>query len=659
MRLARDHRPAAAPLVKTRWHLLALAVVAIGAGLLFLQEPGFGDDLTYWSFAFDLHERGLTAWQRHSFHDLRWPVWGVCWLLQHAFGFGLASYYGEPLLYLAGGAFLSFAFGKKLTGSSAAAWACGIAFLFHPLLDTVCYRPMPDLSEGVWGAAIMLAWWTLMNAGSRAGRLASAAAMGAAIFVIEANRVTGVFIVPVLILCTLLFFPRRFGWLIAAGVVSAVLYAGECLFYKRLFNDWLHDLTANAGNKEAKGTEFPHAWALPFRFLDTLWKGNPLAPIYCLLAAAGCFAAWRRHGTLGRVLVVWFTSLYLLIACAPQSVWPWRPLVRDADRFLCALVVPMSVLAAAGLWLVGERLATTAATARIAARLAALGRTNLGRIAISGVTIVALTLITSRDRFNLGFVPQMRTYLDSLPAGTKVFSHKAMREIVFLVDAAAARRLDWSAPNEILNRSESLEKMAGACTEFWYARKLVWLNTRKALEKRRIEKQPPLGSYFNTPERDWVLTRVFAKADTPDLIFYRRRTPESPPAQVFGPDAAEWQNKIPPLPARLTPAHGTVQSEWKIPGAFKGRLIRVEFETASPQVEALTIRLRFLTANGRKETTEYLLKPYLYPGGGKEFFALAIPADAEACRVQLKLGKGAKELVFSGFRAVVENGGTP
>lgn len=645
--------------MKTRWHLLALAVVAIGAGLLFLQEPGFGDDLTYWSFAFDLGERGLAAWQRHSFHDLRWPVWGVCFLLQKICGIGLASYYGEPLLYLAGGAALAFAFGKKLTGSAAVAWACGIAFLYHPLLDSVSYRPMPDLSEGVLGAAILLAWWALMNARTTGIALLSAAAMGAGIFVIEANRVTGVFIVPVVVLCTLLFFPRRFGWVVVGGIVAAVLYAGECFFYHRLFGDWLHDVTANLGNKGAKGTEFPNAWTMPFRFFDTLWKGNPLAPPFCILAALGSVAAWRRHGVPGRIVVVWFASLYLLISCAPQSIHPWRPLVRDADRFLCALVVPISVLAVLGLWWIGEMLATHARTKALAGRAAALAGGRFGPAAVGTLAIVLLSVVTTRDRFDMGFVPAMRRYLDALPAGTRVFSHKAMREIVFLVDSAAARRFTWTAPNEIMNRSEQLEAQAAGCTEFWYARKLVWLNTRKALEKKSIDTQPPLGSYFHTPEREWVLTRVFAKGDNPDLIFYRRRQPGSPPALVLGPDAPEWQGLIPKFPARLAHTDGTIQQEWRIPASLKGRLARFEFTAASPHVEALTIRLRPLASDGRKQLTEYLLKPYLYAGGGKEFFALPIPADADACRVQFKIGKGGKEVVFTGFRAVIESSAAP
>ncbi len=641
--------------MKTRWHLLALAFVAFVLGLIFLREPGFGDDLTYWSFAFDLHERGLAAWQRASFHNLRWPVWGISWLFQSVPATdGLASYYGVPLLYLIAGALIAFSFGRKLIGSSAAGWAAGIAFVFHPLLDSVSYRPMPDLSEGVWGAAIMLAWWWSMTAETRARTVLAAVAAGVGVFVIEANRVTGVFIVPVLILCTLLFFPRRFGWLLLAGAVAALLYAGECYFYKRLFNNWLHDLTANSGNKGAKGTEFPNPWALPFRFIDTLWKGNLLAPVYSLFAIGGVAMVWRRADVLGRVVAVWAAALYLIYSCAPQSLSPFRPLVRDADRFLAALAVPISVLAVAGLWALARWLRARPATARHAARLAALGRGKFGPVAVGIVVVVLLTVITSRERFDAGFLPEMRAYLRSLPDGTKVFSHKAMRELVYLVDPASARRFAWTAPNEIINRTDKLEAAAADCTEFWYARKLLWLTTRKGLEKRTRDDQPPLASYLDAPERDWVMTRLLARGDTPDLIFYRRRTADSPPTELLGPEAPEWRGLIPQLPAKLTRSHGTVHADWPIPQHFKGRLARFEFSAACADVQGLTVRLRFTDQRGVKMKVDYLLKPYLYPGGGKEFFAFRIPNEAVTAQLQLKLARHADEVVFTGFRAAIE-----
>jgi hypothetical protein len=519
---------------------------------------------------------------------------------------------------------------------------------------------MPDLSEGVLGAAIMLCWWELMRAKSRGRSVLFAALTGAGVFVIEANRVTGVFIVPVMLLCTLVFFRRRFGWLVLAGAFAALLYLGECFFYKRLFDDWLHDLTANLKNKEAKGTEFPNPWALPFRFLDTLWKGNPLAPFYCVAALVGIGHAWRRCGVLWRVVVLWFVALYLTYACAPQSLWPVRPLVRDADRFLAALAVPMSVLAAVGLWRLAAWLWARFANARWANRLARFERQRFAPIWLGVGVVALLAVMSTREIFDIGFVPEMRRYLAALPDGTKVFSHKPMREIVHLVAARDARRLEWFAPNEILHANPRLEAMAAQCSEFWYARKLVWLNTRKELEKaeraKEIVSQPALGSYFDEPEKDWRLAALFAKGDTPDLVFHQRRAGGSPPARVLSRDAAEWQQLIPPLPADWTPAAGksAIQREWSVPADLRGRLVRFDFDAASPQVEACTIRLRFTASAGRKLRAEYLLKPYLWSGGGREFFALPIPTDADACQVQLRFAKSAKRVEFTSFRAVVE-----
>ncbi len=650
-------------------HLALVALAAAAVGLLFLREPGFGDDLTYWSFGFELHERGLAAWQRQSFHDLRWPVWGVCWLLQAVCGPGLIAYYGEPLLYLAGGAALAFTFGWRITRSLGAAWACGIAFAFHPLLDTVSYRPMPDLSEGVWGAAAMLGWCMLMQARTRARMLAWAALTGAGVFIAESNRITGAFIVPVLLLCTLLYARRRFGWLVAAGAVAAGLYGLECVFYHGLFGDWVHSIHANLGNKGAKGTESPPVWALPFRFFDTLWKGNALAPFYCIFAALGIWKAWgveREAWSVGgaasagrstldasrsapplplaRVMTLWFAALYLAYACAPQSISPWRPLIRDADRFLCGLAVPMSVLAALGF----------CALARLAwVRQRRWGRALIAHPALVGVCAVAvLAAATSRQWFDLGFVPEMRCTMRALPAGTRVFTHDLMRSIAFLADAKSARGFVWFAPANILFRTPELEARAGEADQFWYARKLVWLNTRKKLEKHdaALDQQPPLGSYFDAPERDWRMVKLLAKGDTPDLVFLRRRTPSDPPPTVLAPGAPALAGLLPPLPIEW---HGwTAAADWTVPPAMRGQLARVEMEAASEQVEALTVRLRFV--RGERLEAEYLLKPYLHPVAGKEFFAFEIPASAEKCRIQMKLSKKAQGVRFSGFRLVLE-----
>ena len=634
--------------MKTRVHLLLVALAAWAIGLCFLQEPGFGDDLTYWSFAFDLHERGLIAWQVNSFHDLRWPVWGVSWVLQAIGGPGLIAYYGVPLLYLAGGAMLAFAFGRRLLGSIPAGWACALAFIFHPLLDTVAYRPMPDLSEGVWGAAVLLAWWRLMHAETEREEGLCTLLLGAGVFIAESNRITGVFIIPVLVLCTLLYFPRKFAWLIPAGIVAIALYGAEAAFYHRLFGDGLHSLHANLGARGVKGTESIAAWSLPFRFFDTLWKGNPLAPFYCGFALLGIVVAWRRHGVLGRVLVLWFVVLYLTYSCAPQSLWPWRPLIRDADRFLCGLTVPMSVLAALGLWTAAAFFRCRTETTQVPAWIRPP--------AVVGVLSVAvLMLATSRNRLNLGSIPEFRRYTATLPTGTKIFSHKAMREYAHLVDAKAARRFNWYAPNAILNRDPAIEAKALQCDEFWYIRKLVWLTTRKQLERKQLAAPRPLATYFEAPERDWRMTRLLAKGDTPDLIFFRRRTPEMAAPLILDAGATEWQGLLGALPATWSAetAERTLPTVWAVPATLRGKLARVELIAASEHVEAMTVRLRF--SSGRTLFEEYLLKPYLHRVAAKEFFAFQIPAEAETCEVQLKFSKNAERVDFTSFRAILED----
>src|SRR4051794_2107979 len=175
-------------MMKLRLHLFLVALVAVAVGLIFLDEPKFGDDFTYWYHAFNLHERGMAAWSKDSFHQLRWPVWGVCWVLQGVFGPGLISYYGTPFLYLILGALGAFVVGWMLFARPGLAWACVLAFLFHPLLDTLIFRPMPDLGEGVFGTAAVLGWWGMMRAESRARIALWSALTGAVIFVAVENR---------------------------------------------------------------------------------------------------------------------------------------------------------------------------------------------------------------------------------------------------------------------------------------------------------------------------------------------------------------------------------------------------------------------------------------------------------------------------------------
>lgn len=664
---------------KKRWslHLALVVLFGMAVGVLFIHEPGFGDDFTYWSFGFDLHERGLKAWYGGSFHDLRWPVWGVCWLLQSIFGPGLLSYYGEPVLYLGFGAALTFTFARMLTDSLRVSWWAAAVFLFHPLIDTVCYRPMPDLSEGIWGAATVLCWWRLAHAPSRGRAALWMTLLGVCIYITESNRLTGVFIVPVIALITLLYGRRRSAdnapvglllpWVLGAGVVAAFCYAGEAAFYHRLFGDWLHNLHANLGGKGKKGTEAIPLLTMPFRFLGVFWKESVLAPVLSILALVGISAAWRwrqpleqRERTavpLGRIIIIWAVLLYLEYACAPQSLWPWRPVIRDADRFLAGLTIPVSLLVVMGvLWLFEvSRLQQRRWGRWIFQSPWSAVAAVAGVVAITGaITAQSHHLFSQRQFFSLGWVPEMRKYVRSIPPGTKVFTHRDMRDFVFLADEATARNLTFLYQNDIIDGSPELEKMASQASEFWYVRKLIWLNTRKALEKKTVGRQESLPSYFDHPEKDWALAKLLAKGDTPDFVFYRRRTPEMPAPLILGPDAPEWGGLIPKLPLEWKPQAGTrsVRVTWPVPEKLRGKLVRVEIEAGAAEVQACQVTVRF--SNGAKMLTDELLKPYLFPEPGKDFFVLHIPAEADECHLILKLVRGTVQV--TGFRAVFEDG---
>jgi hypothetical protein len=499
---------------------------------------------------------------------------------------------------------------------------------------------MPDLSEGILGAAAVLAWWATMNSERKGLTALWAIVTGFFVFITEANRVTGAFIVPVLIVNTLAFFPRRFLWLLLSGAVAAGCYAGEMAVYHGLFGDWLHHIHANMNNAENKGTEPIPLWTLPIRFLDTLWEGNPLARPYCILMVIGVPIAWKRWGKLGRVVVVWFILLFLEYSCMPQPVWPIRPMVRDADRFLAALAIPFSLLSVVGLWWVIEK-------------VKARWKVPLSAPAFGAVAVLLMWSLTSRERFERGFVPEFHSYLASVKPGTKVFTHQGMRQIAFLCNADAAKQLKFIAPNRILFRDERREAKAAQCNEFWYARKLVWLGERKQLEARNLEHLPQLGSYFDSPEKDWTLVRLLAKGDSPDLIFFRRRTPETPAPVVLDAKAPEFAEVMPAIPNEWIRGTNepTIRRKWRVPESLRGKLVWLELVAGSEQVEAFTLRFEF-KRNG-SDVAEYLLKPYLHPGGGKDFFAFTVPSDADTCDLTMKVTGKAKKIEFESFRALV------
>lgn len=621
-------------------HLAGVALLAALVVVLFLKAPGFGDDLTYWRLAFELHDQGGSAWDATKFHHLRWPVWGVCWLLQIVTGPGLLSFYGEPVLYMATGALLAFYFGRRLLESMAAGWGSAVAFLFHPLLDTVNYRPMPDLSEGVWGAAAVACWLAMMEAGSRGRRIAFCGLTGLVVAVAFSNRITGIFIVAVLVVATLLFHSRRVGWLAAAGAVALAAWCVEALIYWRITGDFFHSIHANLGARGRKGTESVALWALPFRFVGAFWRGNVLAPFYTLAALAGGFWAW----CIGRrLLVVWAVVLYLAYSCALQSVSPLRPLLRDADRFLAALAVPLSVLAVAGvLWgwslLVREKFSSSPFVIRHSSWVPPL--------TIFAV-VLALIGLTSRHRFDLDFVPELRSYVRERPAGTRVLTHDALRAMVFLVAPDAGRRIEWSDFGSTLLASERRAAEAEAAEEFWYIRKIVWLGTRKRLEQGLIDAPEEWARFFTGPAPDWRLAEVIRNDASPDFVFYQKRQPDDPPPQRW----SAGQLSLGGLPLAWQKSE-KVELEIEVPPALRGTRVRLETRARADQVQAATAKIAF--GSEGNWAVEYLLKPYFHPFEELDFFAMEIPSSATRCRIQIKIARRTQALELTDFQLIAE-----
>jgi hypothetical protein len=632
------------------WQYVAVFAASLVAGLLFIREPGFGDELGYWSLAFDLHEGARSAWSIHSFHDLRWPVWGMSWLWQAVFGPGLASYYCTPILYLAAASVLVFAFGKLILRSVPGAWAGVVACWFLPVLDPVISRAMPDLSESFYGSAALLAWWAMMKSEHNPRAAFLGIVSGLCIGLAFSNRITGIFIAPVLALATLALFPRRWRWLVIPAVTAALWVVVEGAIYHSICGDWLHSIHANLGGRGAKDTGPIALWQLPVRYLGGFFKGNRLSPVFAVSAAIGLWAAWRRGAT-GRLLAIWFATLYFEYSCAVQSLHPVRPLIGSTYRYLGAFCIPLSLLAVLGAIEIGRFLRARseplrAISDRLATRPVALG---LSLVAVLGIG-------TSRPLFDPGFTVEFTRHLAALPTGTKVFTHHAMRDLAFLVDPRDARRLVWNAPSKILFGSPELEAQAAASDEFWYLRKHLWLTYRKAGERSgTVQPQPPLPSYLDTPERDWTLDEVLMKADEPELVFYRRRTAGTTP-RILGPDSPEFAGLLPKLPATWKPGRdpARVDLQWPVPPALRGQLVTVQFQLASPAVEPLALTLRF--TGGGSEPFDCAYRPIVYSGGGKEFLALKIPAGADQCSVQLNFNKD-KPVVLSGFRVIVDVAG--
>ncbi len=612
---------------------------------IYQTPPSLGDDLNYWGLAFDLHHHVSGAWSTTSFHDLRWPVWGLCWLLQIPFGYSALSYYLEPMVYLGAGAVVVWLLALEVGATARTAIVAGILFLFHPQLDSVIDRPMPDLSEGFWVAVAFLAWLKMVRCDHRTRKIALAAIVGLALAIGQANRITGVFAIPVLLLATLAFYPRQFLWLAVSGLFMMGFVAIESAIYFSLTGDWLHSLHANLGAKGRKGTETIQLWEFPTRFLPLL-KRRYTDTIFNLLGLLGIGIAWTRFGVAGRALVIYAVGYLLTYSCALQSLFPPRPLVRDGERFLGSLAFPLSILTAFALAWIAARLPTRAPVAFFRRHFTAA-------LALLAILCVALS---SRSFRGPNYLHEIADYLRTAPPGLRVLSHDAMRHVANLADPAAASRVHWTLQKDLLDPSPTTLELARGSDEIWFNRKWIWTGSRKKSEYNQLDAIGDIAPYLRPPLDGWTARRAILKGDVPDFVFLAR-------------DAAGLTDRLPdgrPLRSALLP-NLPVPHEWTfekaptdpidlpvvpLPEGLSGRTLFLSMRYSSNATEPVRAAVDFLRAG--KSIQSLVFKPYFFDRTSEDFFFLTVPPDADALQIRLRLSSKTRRITLEDFQLLTD-----
>lgn len=631
---------------------LLLFFGAFLVGWIYQTPPSLGDDLNYWGLAFDLHHNVPGAWSRESFHDLRWPVWGLCWLLQIPFGFSALSYYLQPMVYLGAGAVVVYFLAKEIGLTRLAAFTAGILFLFHPELDTLIDRPMPDLSEGFWVALSFLLWLKIAT-GSRStvANTLLAAGVGLSLAIGQANRITGVFAIPVLVVVTLLLYPRRFLWLMLCGAFAALFVGIEMAIYFNLTGDPLHSLHANLTARGRTGTEAIPIWEFPIRFLPGLFRRYSDI-IYNLVAIVGLVPAVLMLGKRGRALAAYAIIYLLTYSCAPQSLSPLRPLVRDGDRFLGSLAYPLSILSALGLITI-LRLALPFLDKFPPVRW--LQR----RPAVTlSILCVLLGMLATRPLRGPNYLDEIAAYLATVPPDTQVLSHPAMRHVAHMADGRRTESLNWRLRKDLLRPSPGTLEALAKSDAVWFNRKWIWTSTRKMSEYDELDATGPLAPYLRPPLDEWAADLTVAKGDVPDFVFLSRRRPGSSLVEHMSDGRLIKDVLLPPVETGKTWTFPRKASDplvlpvTPIPPELRGRTFFLFLRYSSNKTEPIRGEVYF-SENG-EEFLDYVFKPYFFPKSSEDFFFFTIPENADALKIRLRRPKDTERITLDELRLFME-----
>lgn len=592
---------------------------AIFVAPIYFQQPWLGDDLDYWSFAIHHHDPEVGQPLNKGFHALRWPVWGVIWLFQHILPKGLPSYYAQPVFYFALGTAVMLLWAREIFPWSWRRQSLAmVLYLFHPLLGPVLHRPMPDLSEGVFMAGALLAFWRVLRAETFSRSVPYAVLCGLLIQLAFANRFTGLLIVPVMVLCTLSVHPRRMMRLLPVATASLVFFLIECSVYFAVHGNFLHSLTANASGRGRPGTEPVPLWWFPFRFFDTLWKGNVLKIFFTATALAGILFAMRSKERVTRLSAFWAIWLYLGYSCAIQSVDPLRPLIRDGERFIASLAWPLTLMSVSGIFSL-----VAGFQEKLPWRNFSLKHTRVALL------VLALPLgLSSGRKFFYGFDPELNTYIESTLDNSRIVSHSGMRDLCALVNYEKTKRFQWNIIDKWLEGEKRVADALAAADLLWVRHKELWLARRKTLEQEpENEEYSPPPYALNPPVM--FPERVIALNERPDLWFFNMRHPPGPLSEVSldGVPREFFTELQKPLRWRMSLT--IPRTELERPG-----VIGVYLRASASRVHPLDVDVEFFAGQKKIAARQPLL--YINPMPADDAIFCDVPPGADSLRLTVR-----------------------
>lgn len=656
---------------------LFIALAAYALAHLFARAPMMGDDIDYYGFAIDRLVPRPEFPPDPGFHFLRWTVWGPMLLFLKVLGPGMGAYEFVPFASLAVCCALAYLIGARLLGERGGMLAALLLF-FHPLMNDLAARPMPDIVEALLatlGLFVLLEAVEMpADAPRRGWRLCGLGALvGLLAFLGWVNRPTGLIWLIAAFLISMArprIIPRMFGVALVVVVAGVLL---EAAIYHDMFGDYYHRWNANLTAVGRKGTEPVPFWWLPFRFVDAVASGGLLKTVLFAAAVAGGAVLWRAGKMGGRVTVAWGVLLYLGVSCGVQSLFPLKPLVREGERFIGNLAVPMSLCGAAGL-------------------LAAIGWLRRTRPSVCliprhlawAVFIVILFLGCGRPLRDMAYLPALRDWLDR-PADA-VAANEDAYHVAWIAAPRRARAIDWKIlrRGDVLKNAELLSPDAVApARTLLLNRPRFMVSLRKRLESNRPVDLTVLPRGLFGRETPWRLDGVAFQPYALDKEADALKSPQDAQAAEFlrfelakdnapvawwsaldairawrwecdttagsletGPDGTLRFNRAGTDQARL------LSPPFNVPPAWRGAAVQTRILARAPMAEPFEVMVAFTDEKGATLPPQ-VLRQYASQAGFYDFGGLLIPGSAATSRILVAVKSKCPRFEISDIRLSV------